>query len=48
MCMQNIKGSDLPEPLVNNGYANHLHEEFAMFKIEDFVAQTHVQSKCHL
>lgn len=35
-------------PLVNNGYANHLHEELAVFKIEDFVAQAYVQSKCHL
>ena len=35
-------------PLVNNVYADHLHEELAVFKIEDFVAQTYVQSKCHL
>lgn len=33
---------------VSNGYANHLHEELAMFKIEDFATQTYVQPKCHL
>jgi hypothetical protein len=33
---------------VNNGYVDHLHEELAVFKIEDFATQTYVQSKCHL
>ena len=35
-------------PPINNDYANHLHEELAMFKIEDFATQTYVQFKCHL
>lgn len=33
-------------PPVSNGYADHLHEELAVFETEDFDAQTYVQSKC--
>ena len=33
-------------PLVSNGYANHLYETLAMFKREDFGAQSFVQFKC--
>ena len=33
-------------PPVSNGYVNHLHEKLAVFRTEDFDAQTYVKSKC--
>ena len=33
-------------PPVSNGYVNHLYEKLAVFRTEDFDAQTFVQSKC--
>jgi hypothetical protein len=39
-------GALVVAPLVSNGYANHLHEELAVFEIEGFATQFYVQSKC--